>query len=231
MKKIFLISFLLIFVYVGTLTAQKTAHSAEVGPFIGTSYYMGEINQTRLFYQPSFAFGGVYRHNIGERKAIRIEATYAKLRGADSKSKNTYQLERDKGPFSSNVGDIALLLEFNFLPYDKHLGTRKYYTPYVLIGCSFIVIPEPRYPFEFAIPFGVGFKYALTKKMSVGFEWTYRYTFTDNLDEIEKDSFVSTSDGATKQMSYNPHFDMYSFAGLVFTYQIFRTANDCPSFY
>lgn len=234
MKKISLIIVLSLTVGIFSANSQVMPQNAEFGPFIGTSYYMGEVNPELPFYMSSFAIGGVYRHNVTDRWTVRVEGTYAKLRGDDSKSNNSYQQQRASmkysKPFSYNIGDIGLLAEFNFMPYDRYLVTRSYYTPYFLIGGSFVVIPEPKYPFEFAIPFGLGFKYAATKKLSVGVEWTYRYTFSDYLDRIDQDNFVNPETGVYKQRSYNIHRDLYSFAGIVLTYEIFRGAKPCPSY-
>ncbi len=229
MKKIFLISVLSAFLCISTSNAQQTPQSAEFGPFIGTSYYMGELNSTTLFYMPSFAIGGIYRHNLDDRWAMRFEGTYARLRGNDAKSNNTYQQARNEN-FNTTLGDVGLLVEFNFMPYDKALIKRNYYTPYVLIGGSLVIIPEPKYPFEFAIPFGVGFKYAITKKMSFGVEWTYRFTFSDYLDRVDADNFQTSTSTTIKQQSYNPMLDLYSFAGIVLTYEIFRGAKPCPGY-
>jgi len=229
MKKIFLIFILSAFFAVATTNAQQTPQSAEFGPFIGTSYYMGELNSTTLFYMPSFAVGGIYKHNIDERWAMRFEGTYGRIRGNDANSNNTYQQIRNK-EFNTSIGDVGLLVEFNFMPYDKILQTRQYFTPYVVLGLSLVIIPEPKYPFEFAVPFGVGFKYAINKKTSLGLEWTYRFTFSDYLDNLDADNFSTTSTSNIKQRSYNPMLDLYSFAGIVITREIFRGQKPCPGY-
>jgi len=38
------------------------------------------------------------------------------------------------------------------------------------------IIPDAKRNFEVALPIGIGFKYALTKKMTFGLEWSYRWT-------------------------------------------------------
>jgi hypothetical protein len=37
-----------------------------------------------------------------------------------------------------------------------------------------------------AIPFGVGFKYAINERINVGFEVVHRFTRTDYLDDVSK---------------------------------------------
>jgi hypothetical protein len=44
---------------------------------------------------------------------------------------------------------------------------------------------------QFAIPFGIGFKYALDKKSSIGLEYGLRKTFTDYIDDVSTTYVVS----------------------------------------
>jgi len=86
MKKIFLSLVILI----NFLTAFS--QSGEFGPFLGISSYIGEVNQTKLFYMPSPAYGVVFRHNFHERFTLRLETMHTNLRGDDMNSDNNYQI-------------------------------------------------------------------------------------------------------------------------------------------
>ena len=209
-----------------SLSAQK---GAEVGIFAGTSFYLGEVNQTKLFYMPSIAVGGIYRHTLNKRWAIRFDGTYTKLKGKDSKSNNAYQLDRNH-EFATKIGDISFQIELNFLPYDREAYKKNYFTPYITTGISLLIIPEPKYPFEFAIPFGFGLKYGITKKITLSAEWSFRYTHSDYIDKIETDNFSSTATNAIKQNSYNPDNDIYSFVGLSIAFNLFSEKAVCPAF-
>jgi len=224
MKNIFL-SIILIF----TILISK-AQTGEIGVFAGAAFYIGEMNQSKIFYMPSIAYGAIFRHNLNERLAFRIEGTHTNLKGSDTKSKNLYELERGKS-FDSPVTDLSTGVEFNFLPYDKGELMLKYFTPYVYTGVSFIVIPENKDAFSFAIPFAFGFKYAANKKTSIGAEWSIRKTFTDYIDQID-DDYVSTlrTTYENKQRSYGPNNDWYSYAGIVLTFQLFKSEESCPAY-
>lgn len=224
MKKfLFALSFIFVFLF------SSSAQEGEVGVFGGTSFYIGEINPSKIFFMPSFAIGGTYRHIFNERWAFRLDGTYTKLRGDDAKSKNTYQLARNSN-FTTKIGDIALLVELNFFPYNKSDFDTKYFTPYIYTGIAFLIIPEPQYPFEFGLPVGFGIKYALTKKITIGAEWSFRLTHSDFIDKIHSDNFTSTSTIIAKQNSYNPSKDIYSFLGLNLYFQIFKAGKPCPAF-
>jgi len=224
MKKSIIVVFILLFSL--SLSAQR---GAEVGIFAGASFYVGEINQTKLFFMPSPAIGGIYRHTLNKRWTLRFDGTYTKLRGKDSKSNNAYQLERNQ-EFTTKIGDIGFQIELNFLPYDRTIYKKNYFTPYITSGIALLIIPEPKYPFEFAIPFGVGIKYGITKKITISAEWSFRYTHSDFIDKIEADNFTSTSATPIKQRSYNPNKDIYSFIGLSVAFQLFIEKSVCPAF-
>jgi hypothetical protein len=59
MKKYILVS-----LFALVLAAPALAQKSEFGGMAGVSFYNGEINRKKLFYQPKFAFGAFYRHNF-----------------------------------------------------------------------------------------------------------------------------------------------------------------------
>jgi len=206
------------------------AQDGEIGPFVGGAFYIGEINPSKVFYSPSLVYGGVFRHNFSERYALRIEGSHTVLSGNDADSEYAYQLERNYS-FSTRLTDLSAGIELNFLPYDKQEQSSKYFTPYVYSGVSFLVVSENKDPFTFAIPFGFGFKFAASKKISIGAEWTIRKTFTDYIDKIS-DDYISASRTTyeNKQRSYSGDNDWYSYAGIIITFQIFSTESSCPAY-
>jgi len=224
MKKIILSVFLIFSILI------SKAQNGELGIYGGAAFYIGEINQSKLFFMPSIVYGVVFRHNLNERIAFRIEGTHTNLKASDTKSKNLYQLERGKS-FNSPITDLSTGVEFNFIPYDKRELLTKYFTPYIYTGVSFLVVPENKDAFTFAIPFAFGFKYAANKKVSIGAEWSIRKTFTDYIDQIDED-YVSQlrTTYENKQRSYNANNDWYSYAGIVLTVQLFKSEDSCPAY-
>ncbi|OQX99909.1 MAG: hypothetical protein B6I20_09535 [Bacteroidetes bacterium 4572_117] len=183
-----------------TISAQKKRH--EIGAFLGAAYYMGELNTTRLFYSPSPTFGFLYRYDLNARYAVKLTGTFANLQGNDAKSKNLYQQQRD-----------------------------EYYTFYVTAGVGVMYMQsKSNTPIHAVIPFGLGFKYGVTKRVVITAEWTYRKTFTDFIDQLEPDEYSLTSVPTDKQQSYNYSKDWYSFAGITFTYKFALGSNSCPAY-
>ncbi len=210
------------------MSGQGMLH--EIGAFVGTSYYMGEINQNKIFYKPSIALSVIYKINLNPRYAIRINAAYAQLQGNDADSKHRYQLTRDS-KFDISISEFSTLVEFNFLPY-KPSSRYEFFSPYLTLGVGMLVMPseEGKIPLHPVIPFGIGFKYALNSRIGMAFEWTYRKTFTDYIDQLPKQEYSEIPNIENKQRTNNENKDWYSFAGITLTYKFVLGNTKCRAY-
>lgn len=184
------------------------AQTLEVGASGGVSYYIGDINPGIPFKQSQLAYGALARYNLNKRWSVKFSYTRAKLVGDDLKSNAVENRELN---FKSNVNDFALVGEFNFWEY--FTGSKKnYFTPYIFGGVGFFTFKpfnfdgvnlqahgtegqsqyqdqqfEGRAPYKLwsiSFPFGIGFKYSLSKRLALGLEWGMRKTLTDYIDDI-----------------------------------------------
>ncbi len=214
--------FIIIAVFLGTIIGAKAQKKVDLGIFGGGSYYLGDINQSKQFYSLSYALGGLYRFNINPRYTIRCSIFYGNLQADDQDFNNRFQQSRDNS-FSGTVLDATLQLEFNFMPYST-FGRAGEYTVYTTggIGVAFINISGPSSPL--VIPFGVGAKVNLGKKMGIGIEWGFRKMFYDKLD-----GFENPIDPEYRSFIHN--FDWYSIAGISLTYKIYGGSEDCPAYW
>ena len=192
-----------------------------LGLFAGGSTYNGELNQRNPIYQPGHAIGIVYQHLFSDRFIMRIQTNYSILRGIDATSNNEYQRWRNYS-FATNIWDIGVMSEINFLKFNTNDFSKNYYTPYLLCGAKLLVVPDAITSFEFSVPVGFGFKYLLTKKVIVGIEWVAHYSNSDELDVLQPDIYTQ------KQRSYNPNSDWYHYYGIVLTFNLFKEKNGCP---
>lgn len=217
MKKIIIIA-----VFSGIIAVADGQKKFDVGVFGGGSYYLGDINQTKQFYSPSYAFGGLYRYNLNPRYTLRASLYYGHLQADDQDFNNLFQATRDES-FSGTVLDATLQFEFNFLPYST-FGRAGEYTTYVSggIGAAFMNISGPST--QLVIPFGIGSKINLGKKFGIGIEWGFRKMFYDGIDDI-KDPI----DPAYRSFINNN--DWYSIAGISLTYKIYNGIEDCPAYW
>jgi hypothetical protein len=224
-KKFLIYSFFLLPV---SLLAQYQKH--ELGIFGGVSYYMGDINPTKVFYSVKPAFGLVYKLDLSSRYALRINATYGTLSGSDSKSDNGYQQTRNHS-FSSQITEFAAMFEFNFFPY-KPENRYEFISPYITLGLGAAIMPveDNTIPVKPVIPFGIGLKYAINSRLGLSGEWTYRKTFTDYIDQLPDDNYTQTPNPDNKQRSYKASKDWYSFAGISLTYKFALGSIKCPAY-
>jgi len=200
----------------------------EIGFFGGVSYYQGDLNQTKLFYSPSKAYGIIYRYNFNPRFVLRADAIFATLKGNDQDFSSLYQKERNYS-FSTNITTIAFQTEFNFLPYLRK-SKYQYFSPYLIAGFTFLIAPNPKSSFDFSLPFGFGFKYALSEKITVGLEWTYSKTFSDYLDQIPDDKPDITQLPLSKQKNNSFNKDWYSYAGITLSFTLLQETGKCPAY-
>jgi len=251
MKKIFV---LLLFLFIITFQgfSQK---SMEFGLFGGGAFYLGDLNPGKPFLQSQLAYGLVGRYNINNRWALRLNVMRGSVKADDEVSKAN--LERQLS-FESNITEVSAMAELNFFDYVTG-STRNYVTPYIFAGLGFFMF-NPKVDdvelksmgtegqnvgfdgrkayktFSLAMPFGIGFKYSLTKKLGFAFEWGMRKTLTDYLDDVSKTYYL---DGESidpnnlaqvlsdPPMTHKPGMargnaktkDWYSFFGVTITYK------------
>lgn len=183
------------------------AQNSEVGLCMGTTFYLGELNPNHLFAQSQLAGGLVYRYNISPRWAIKADFLFGKVAGSDQWTNGGF--ERNLS-FFSPITEFSVVGELNFLKLYNSVG-KNHFTPYIFAGATiFSFNPKAQYTdgtiyelqsfgtegqglegmpqkyslTHFAIPFGIGLRVNIGKYVCLGAEWSFRYTFTDYLDDV-----------------------------------------------
>jgi len=274
MKKIFFIILINVIFFTNTSMAQRL----ELGLFGGASYYIGDLNPKKHFEMTKPAFGALMRYNINPRLAVKINGYYGNVAGDDAITKFN---EKRNLHFKSHVLEFGSQLELNFLPYVT--GHKDYYfAPYIFAGISvFNYNPQAKYqdswvalqplgtegqgtvayyerePYNLtalAIPFGIGFKYSLSKNICFGAEWGMRKTNTDYLDDVsttyadpniliaEKGPIAAALADRSLSLPGDPpntglqrgnskNNDWYSFIGVFVTFKVSASRRgDCPAY-
>jgi hypothetical protein len=199
----------------------------EFGVGIGAAHYFGDLNTRARVNRAKPAATVFFRKNFGNYIALRVGATYAQVGYSDVYNDHNEFMRRRNLSFNSSVWELGLQGDFNFyrfMPGDPDFR----FTPYVTLGASVFnydpyaylggekyylrplntegqgdpdfVDRKPYSSMAFAIPLGVGFKYALNERMNLGFEITHRFTNTDYLDDVSQTyadpaSFPANPDG------------------------------------
>lgn len=252
---------------------QNSNHrsKSELGVLLGGSYYIGDLNQFGHFYKTQPAVGLLYRYNYHSRLSLRANFTYGKVKADDADSKRELFQNRNLS-FESNIFELAGGVEFTYLPF--LLGSERYKgTAYILAEIGvFRMNPSTEFngdmielqPIgtegqgsdlssrknysltQICIPLGVGFKFALGKKVALSFEYGIRKTFTDYLDDVGSNSYVDATELAAAngplaaQLSNRSldgsrfgkrgntsTSDWYSFFGTMITFRLGKP-NKCP---
>lgn len=219
MKKLILIGMIL------SLFAANGQNIYEFGVYGGGSYYQGEINTNKLFHSTDLSYGGSVRFIINPRYALRMNLFRTSLSAEDQSQVYAYQNQRNAS-FKTNLTEASILYEFNFFPFKtRNLDLSK--SLYVTAGLSVFHSSNTNKILDLSVPFGVGYKANLTKKISISFDWVYRKTFTDQLDLLSGETFNSFD---VKQNSYTRNKDWFATAGITLTYKIAFPMFKCENY-
>lgn len=178
----------------------------EVGPWGGTTVYLGDLNTNWRLSNLNVAAGFAARYNFNNRIATRFSLNYGHVEAYDSESTNPFERIRNLS-FQSDIWDGTGQIEFNFLPYIH--GSRDYFfTPYVFAGISvFNYQPkavaddgqlvslrelgtegqlrgEEYLTLSSALAYGLGIKWDISYEWSVDIFISARNTSTDYLDDV-----------------------------------------------
>lgn len=206
MMKRFIVLCLLTFAGIAPLKAQYQ----EIGFTGGVSYYIGDLNPMRHFYGYRPTAGIYYRTNLTSRHAFKFNLNIGSFEASDANSKIPFNRNRNLS-FRTTYQEIGTQFELNFFDYE--IGAKdklKRFTPYVFFGLSILHFdPKTNYqgnwielqplgtegegikgyrkPYSLTtviLPFGAGVKWSVIGRFALGFEWGFRKTFTDYLDDV-----------------------------------------------
>jgi hypothetical protein len=187
---------------------ETSAQKQELGLFLGSSYYLGDLNPTMHFGMPGLGLGALYRYNFTQHLSARANAYGGRVAGDDARLK--FDPNRNL-QFRSNIFEFSLQGEVNFLPFTAGDGDTPF-TPFIFGGGGLMrfnpqallddrwynlqplntegqgsdLYPErtPYSLFSSTMHFGVGLKFNITEFLTGGIEWGFRRTGTDYLDDI-----------------------------------------------
>lgn len=181
---------------------------AEIGVIGGVGYYTGEYNIKHFGYMKHY-LGGLYRYNLNDRFAIRLNAGFSKI---DISEKVLLANQEIKYPtsFQTKVRDFSAVVEFNFRSFMvRKVKESSCYSPYLFLGVGFLGAENDG---SISIPMGVGVKFNLWGQFSCGVEWSVRKLFTDKLDKLE-------DPWKTGETNFFYNKDFFFVAGLTLTYR------------
>lgn len=204
------------------LAAGAQQYRFEIGPALGMSGYLGDVNNSNVFKHPGIAGGAVFRYNPNSRWALKANLLYASISGnsADMQSQLPAGQTLD---FKSSLIDFGGQVEFNFLNFGTGPKYKKYkrLSPYMVLGIGAVVASagDRGTAVSFVIPMGGGVKFKLKERLNLGFEFTMRKAFSDKLDGL------SDLYGVKHGMAKNT--DWYAVAAFTLTYEFSKRCVKC----
>ena len=203
MKKELTYSLVAILFFLSFAKAQRH----EIGVQLGVSNLVGDIGRTNYVLQKPVGsisdnglpfYGGLmYRMNFNPYQTIRLNLGYSHIQFDDRYAKENYRRMRQLSGTNS-VFSADLLFEYNFLPVNDEQVSML--SPYIFGGLSGLYMeaakPEltirsatdvlvdynQEKAFTMGIPFGVGLKYKFNYNWALSGEFTFRPTFSDQVD-------------------------------------------------
>lgn len=176
-------------------------NNIRVTGMLGLSSYYGDLcDQTVCFkYRPGITIGGYYRYN--GRLSFRGDLTYLRLSGSDAGGDNA----KRNLSFRSPNFELAAGVMYDMMYFERNWHLRAKYTPYLFAQVGLLYYdPKAKAqsdgkwhslrslqtegvsysPITVSVPFGAGIRYKINSYMDISFEFAYRKTFTDYLDDI-----------------------------------------------
>jgi len=237
-----------------SIPLKSYCQDLEIGIVGGGLYYLGDLNPGTPFKNTQVAYGLDIRYDIDTRWAVKLSGYRGKIKGNSSQTK--FLPGRDLG-FESNITDISVEAEFNFFDYFIGSG-RHFITPYIYAGIGvFFFNPKSggvalqplgtegqnveggRKPYSLisvSVPFGLGVKFTVSRRLGFTAFWEMHKTFTDYLDDVSTTYYlngpaINQDDPAEflsdptrdhqpgMQRGNSKNNDWYSFAGISVSYR------------
>ena len=196
------------------------AQSREIGILLGGSNYHGDLAHDIVLSETHASAGIFYRYNFNEYWAYRPTVSYMRISGSDE---NFEEHRLRNLSFRSTIYEWANTLEFNYQPFSTN-NWHQTSTFYAFAGVAMAYHnPQALYNgewhdlwglntegqeggdiyqlFQFAIPFGAGYKHAVTPNFIVAAEIGWRKTFTDYLDDVST-TYPAIAQGSTSTRDF-----------------------------
>lgn len=180
----------------------------EIGVSGGVGYYLGEYNAGH-FEQNQVYLGGLYRYNLNDRFAIRLNVGFSKIDIQDKALLPNGEVTYPDG-FHCTVKDVAGIVEFNFRSFMvRKVKESSCWSPYIFTGVGYLAAGDNG---SVSIPMGVGVKFNLYRQLSCGIEWSARKLFTDKVDDLY-------DPWGTGETNFIFNKDWFFVAGITLTYR------------
>jgi opacity protein-like surface antigen len=175
----------------------------------GMASYLGDLTEgTKIFNKPGWAVNAGVIYDISKNLSAKLDMGLQKVQASDSKNSSA-NLKNRSLSFTSNVFDVSLSAEYTVMDMNKHkispfvsvgvgalffspyaydglTGKRVYLRELGTEGQGLVGYSDFYSGVSAELPLGVGAKYRVNDNLTVKFEFNYRLTNTDYLDDVSK---------------------------------------------
>ncbi|MCM1290550.1 MAG: porin family protein [Prevotella sp.] len=195
----------------------------DIGLGLGMTGYLGDANTANLWKNPGFDGELLFRYIVNPRWGLKTNLYVGTLRGNSAQMTNVMPSDINY-KFSTTFVELGEIAEFNFFNFGMGESYRKLkrITPYIAAGLGFNYWKVDSYNgFAFNIPFGIGVKYKLNRRVNLGLEFLMKKVFTDKLDGPQLD------DPYLIKSSFLKNTDWYSTLTFTVTYEFSKRCAVC----
>jgi len=199
------------------------AQRYEAGLFVGGNNVIGDISSGYYVATTGVTFGGVFKWSLNDRLALRGNLEGSLVRQNIGKSWFPY-IDSLSLDHRSSVITMDAIAEWNVLNYDLRKGQSS--TPFIYVGLGGIIY-SPRVSVDsidvgvtgvtMSIPFGIGYKHAISKSWVLAADLGFRFTLADDLD--------GTKSAKIGNLNSN---DWFTTVGITLTYAFGRPLGIAP---
>jgi len=197
-------------IFLLTLANVCKAQEWQAEIMAGVSGYNGDLTKQRVsIKQLRPAFNLNLKYNSGDYINFRAGIGYGRI-GADDKNNVDQLLKNRNLNFKSDIIELNLITEINFFDPETYTSYPYifggvglfHFNPFTYDNNNKKVFLQPlstegeglkEYPgrkkyalTQVSIPVGIGWKMPLNEKWDISYEFGYRFTFTDYLDDVSK---------------------------------------------
>lgn len=195
----------------------------DIGGGLGMTGYLGDANTSNLYQNPSWDAELLFRYIANPRWSFKTNFYFGGLSGDSSQMTNVFPND-ETYKFTTTFYEIGEMAEFNFFSYGIGESYRKLkrFSPYITGGLSMTMWTVGGHTYAgFTLPFGVGAKFKINRRLNLGLEFLMKKVFTDRLDG------EMLSDPMGIKSSFAKNTDWYSTLTITLSYEFSKRCRAC----
>ena len=214
---------LLFLTVVGNLFSQQI-YTTELGIHGGGSYFIGDV-KTKQF-ELKKDYGLTFRYLFNQRLSLQTDYNHTSIGG--NYAQRFDSLFTAGANLNQQINMLDFSFVFNFLDYGQldHVLKSSNYSAYLFAGLG--IVQQDKINFNnlnFSVPFGIGLKVKLAKRLHLNLQWTHRLMLYDRL---EGQNYLDNPLGLNGTNNYNN--DQAGNATIGLSYGLFQRNCKCLNY-